>query len=60
MTEGKFKLTFVGWAIFLFLLYLASKTKFGHNLIYYSLVLILIFLLITSTKKIIDVSTEGE
>jgi hypothetical protein len=54
------KLNFIGWAIFLFLLYLASKTKFGHNIIYYSLVLILIYLLITSSQKIIDVSTEGE
>jgi len=58
MENNKVKLTFVGWVIFIFLLYLFSKNKFGYKMIYYSLVLILIYLLITSTKKIIDVSTS--
>jgi hypothetical protein len=58
MNENRVKLSFVGWIIFLFLLYLSSKTKFGYNAIYYSLILILVFLLITSTQKIIKVSTK--
>jgi len=40
----------VAWLVLLILLALLNRTKFGHVLIYYSLVVMLIFLLVTNYK----------
>ena len=55
--KGK-KISFIGWAIVLGFIYAITKTnKFGYNLVYYSLVLILILLLVGQYKSINDVMT---
>lgn len=46
------KLTAVGWLVALLLLYFVSKTKLGHALIYFVLLLVLVFLLLNNYKQI--------
>lgn len=54
------KFTFIGWVIFLLLLYLFSKNKTGNKIIYFSLFLILTLLLLTNYKEIVGVMVKGE
>ncbi len=37
----------LGWGVILALLSFANRTRFGHTLIYYTLVLMLVFLIVT-------------
>lgn len=64
MNQSGQHITFFGWAVFLLLLYLASKTDKGYHLIYYGLMLILVFLLVNHYKQIdaamiVQSSTQG-
>lgn len=42
----------LGWLLFIILLVLLSRTTLGHMLVYYGLLLVLIFLLVTQYKFI--------
>ena len=56
----KKEFTFVGWIIFLLMLYLISKTKAGYNMIYYVLVLTLVLLLVGNYKAIEAITLKEE
>jgi hypothetical protein len=43
----------VGWAVVIVLAALANRTRFGHAFLYYSLMLMLIFLVVTQYRFII-------
>jgi hypothetical protein len=43
----------VGWAVVIVLASLANRTRFGHAFLYYSLALMLIFLVVTQYRFII-------
>jgi hypothetical protein len=42
----------VGWGLMIALLTLINKTKLGHVLTYYSLLLFILFILVTQYKKL--------
>lgn len=50
-----YKITVVGWLIFFLVIYAISKTKAGFNLIYYSLILVLVLLFVGQYKSIQNV-----
>lgn len=52
--------TLLGWILFLFGLVLINKTKTGHTLIFYSLLLILVFLLVGNYRRIMSVIIKPE
>lgn len=51
-------LTVIGWIVFLLILYGVNKTTYGHQLIYYGLVLILIFLFVGNYNRILPILTK--
>lgn len=53
------KLNFLGWGILLLGLYAWNGTKIGHETIYYSLVLIVLFLFIFNYKRIMPAITKN-
>jgi hypothetical protein len=42
----------VGWGLMIALLTFINKTRLGHVLIYYSLILFILFVLVTQYKKL--------
>lgn len=52
------KLTFLGWGVLLLGLYALNGTSLGHEAIYYSLVLIVLFLFIYNYQAILKVLTK--
>lgn len=42
----------VAWSIFLMIIFVINKTKLGHAILYYSLWLLLLFLLVTQYRFI--------
>lgn len=52
VTASNGRITVVGWFIFLGGLYLVSKSRSGYNIIYYSLLLILVLLVVGNYKAI--------
>jgi hypothetical protein len=52
------KLNFLGWCVLLLALYAWNGTSIGHEVIFYSLVLIVLFLFIYNYKAIMKVLTK--
>lgn len=52
MQKNDLHLTVLGWFVFLLLLYGWNRTKTGHEIIYFGLVLIFIFLLSRNWERI--------
>lgn len=52
--------TFLGWVIFLLLLYAWSKTKTGYAVIYYSLILILLLMFTQNYVAVENVMTAKD
>jgi len=52
MTENAVFNFLVGWFILLLLLTLVNRTRLGHVLIYYSLLLMILFVLVAEYKQI--------
>lgn len=59
MTTSTTHFTFIGWAVILLLLFALNKTKVGHTLIYWGLVLILMFLFLNNYQRIQAVMIKG-
>jgi hypothetical protein len=55
MMEQKTQFTLVGWIIFLMFLYMLNRTRVGHSLIYWMLVLIAVYLFVGNYKRILPV-----
>lgn len=55
------KMTWLGLAVVLLLLYAANKTRRGHLIIFYGMLLILIFLFLSNYQKILPllIITKG-
>jgi cell division protein FtsW (lipid II flippase) len=43
-----------GWVVFIAVLAMLAQTDTGHNVIYYSLVLIILVLVLTQYRRIVD------
>lgn len=56
-TTGK-KLNFLGWAVLLLGLYAINKTSTGHEILYLSMVLIVLFLFIYNYERIMPHLTK--
>lgn len=54
------KFTLIGWLVCLFALYLVNKTKTGHTLIYWGLILIAAYLFLGNYNRILPVITKKE
>lgn len=50
--------TLLGWAVLLMLLYAVNKTKTGHTLLYFSMVLIVLFLFLFNYQRILPLLTK--
>jgi hypothetical protein len=57
-SSGGSKLTFLGWGVLLLGLYAFNGTSTGHEMIYYSMVLIVLFLFVFNYKQILAVLTK--
>lgn len=57
-SSGK-QLTFLGWGVLLLGLYALNGTSLGHEAIFYSMVLIVLFLFIYNYQKILSVLTKS-
>lgn len=55
----KRKLNFLGWGVLLLGLYALNGTKTGHEIIFYAMILILLFLFSYNYKKVLDVLTKS-
>lgn len=55
--SGK-KLNFLGWAVLLLGLYALNGTSWGHEIMFYSMVLIVLFLFIYNYKQILSKLTK--
>lgn len=53
------KLNFLGWGLLLLGLYAWNGTKIGHETIYYSMVLIVLFLFIFNYRRIMPAITSS-
>lgn len=53
------KLNFLGWGVLLLLLYALNGTNMGHEILYLSMVLIVLFLFIYNYKQILPVLTKN-
>ena len=64
MTENGVFNWLVGWFLILLVLILFNKTRLGHVLIYYSLMLIILLILVTQYQTIVpylsSISTIGQ
>lgn len=49
----------IGWIVFLWLAFILDKTKAGHVIIFYVLVLVLVFLFTGNASRIIKVVTKN-
>lgn len=56
-SSGK-KLNFLGWGVLLLGLYAINKSNMGHEVIFYSMVLIVLFLFTYNYKRIMPVLTK--
>jgi hypothetical protein len=56
-SSGK-KLNFLGWGVLLLGLYAINGTSMGHEVIFYSMVLIIIFLFTYNYKRIMPILTK--
>jgi hypothetical protein len=54
------KFTLIGWIVGLFALYLFNKTRTGHTLIYWGLILIAVFLFLGNYDRILPIITKKE
>lgn len=48
----------IGWIIFLSLMYFVNKTGTGHKILFYTLLLILIYLLVFNYQRIGKIMTK--
>lgn len=48
----------IGWIIFLSLMYFVNKTGTGHKILFYTLLLILIYLLVFNYQRIGNIMTK--
>lgn len=51
-TENNVFLFLLGWAVMIVLLMLMNKTRLGHVLIYYGLLLLIFFVLVTEYQQL--------
>jgi hypothetical protein len=49
------KPTFLGWIVILLLLYAWNKTKTGHEILFYGMALIVLFLFVGNANRILPV-----
>jgi hypothetical protein len=54
------KPTFLGWVVLLVLLYAWNKTKIGHEILFYGMALIVLFLFVGNYQRILPVLFKGE
>jgi hypothetical protein len=51
-TENNVFLFLLGWAVMIVLLMLINKTRLGHVMIYYGLLLLIFFVIVTEYKQL--------
>jgi hypothetical protein len=57
--QAPVKLNFLGWSVVLLGLYAINGTGTGHEIIFYAMVLIVIFLFVYNYNRIMPVITKG-
>lgn len=57
-SSGGYKLNFLGWSVLLLGLYAINGTKTGHEIIFYCMVLIVLFLFVYNYQKIMPILTK--